>query len=105
MLFFYEFEYISWHPFRSISDGSDVTEVPSKGIDNHLNWKNHINQLVQELSGACYAVRSVLHISNTDTLRSIYFACFHSLMKYAIIFWDNSSDSKRDLHCKRKLLD
>jgi hypothetical protein len=22
-------------------------------IDNHLNWKNHIDQLVQKLSGAC----------------------------------------------------
>jgi hypothetical protein len=25
-------------------------------IDNHLNWKNHINQLVPKLSGACYAI-------------------------------------------------
>jgi hypothetical protein len=42
-------------------------------IDNHLNWKNHIDQLVPKLSGACYTVRSMLHISNTDTLKSIYF--------------------------------
>jgi hypothetical protein len=32
-------------------------------IDNHLNWKNHIEQLIPKLSGACYAVRSLLHIS------------------------------------------
>jgi hypothetical protein len=49
-------------------------------IDNHLNWKNHINQLVPKLSGACYVVRSVLHISNTDILKTIYFTYFHSLM-------------------------
>jgi hypothetical protein len=38
-------------------------------IDNHLNWKNHIDQLIPQLSGACYAVRSLFHISNTDTLK------------------------------------
>jgi hypothetical protein len=26
-------------------------------IDNHLNWANHIAQLIPKLSGACYAVR------------------------------------------------
>jgi hypothetical protein len=72
-------------------------------IDNHLNWKNHIDQLVPELSSACYAVRSMYHISNTDILKSIYFAYFHSLMKYGIIFWGNST-AKSYLHCKRKLL-
>jgi hypothetical protein len=43
-------------------------------IDNCLNWKKHIDQLVPNLSGACYEVGSVSHISNIDTLRSIYFA-------------------------------
>jgi hypothetical protein len=61
-------------------------------IDNNLNWKNHIDQLVPKLSGACYAVRSMLHISNIDTLKSIYFAYFHFLMKYGIILGGNSPD-------------
>jgi hypothetical protein len=61
-------------------------------IDNHLNWKNHIDQLVPKLNGACYADRSMLHIS---TLKSIYFAYFHSLMKYGIILGRNSPDSKK----------
>jgi hypothetical protein len=26
-------------------------------IDDPLNWKNHIDQMVPKLSGACYAVR------------------------------------------------
>jgi hypothetical protein len=33
-------------------------------------------------------------ISSTDTLKSIYFAYFHSIMKYGIIFWCNSPNSK-----------
>jgi hypothetical protein len=36
-------------------------------IDNRLNWTNHIDKLIPKLSGACYAVSSMLHVSNTDT--------------------------------------
>jgi IS1 family transposase len=63
-------------------------------IDNHLNWKNHIDQIVPQLSGACYAIRSMSHVSNTVTLKVIYFAYFHSIMNCGIIFWGNSSSSK-----------
>jgi len=55
-------------------------------IDNHINWKHHIDQMIPKLSGACYAVRSMVHISNINTLKSVYCACFHSVVKYGIIF-------------------
>jgi hypothetical protein len=32
-----------------------------------------------KLSGAHYAIRCLLHISSSDTLKSIYFAYFESL--------------------------
>jgi hypothetical protein len=54
-------------------------------MDGHLNWASHIDKLIPKLSEACYAVRSMFHISNTDTLKSVYFACAHSKMKYGII--------------------
>jgi hypothetical protein len=28
-------------------------------IDNHINWKNHIEEMIPKLTGACYAVRSM----------------------------------------------
>jgi hypothetical protein len=76
-------------------EGAANTKFLGLQIDNHLNWKNHINQLVPKLSGGCYEVRSMFYISNTDTLKSIYFTYFHSLMNYGIIFWAHSSDSKK----------
>jgi hypothetical protein len=39
-------------------------------IDNHLNWTNHIDKLIPKVSGPCYGVRSMLHVSNTDALKS-----------------------------------
>jgi hypothetical protein len=61
------------------------TEFLGLQSDNHLNWKNHIDQLIPKPSRACYAVRFMLHIININALK-IYFACFHSLMKNEIIF-------------------
>jgi hypothetical protein len=46
----------------------------------------------------------MLHIRNTDTLRSIYFAYVHSLMKYGIIFWGKSSDSKKVFVLQKKIV-
>jgi len=60
-------------------------------IDNHINWKNHIEQMIPKLSAACYTVRSMVHTSNINTLKSIYYVYFHSVTKYGIIFWVNSS--------------
>jgi hypothetical protein len=62
-------------------------------IDNHLNWKNHINLMIPKLSRAHNAIRSISHISGTDTLKSTYFAYFHSIMKYGIIFGSNYPNS------------
>jgi hypothetical protein len=45
------------------------------------------------MSRACYAIRSMSHISSTDTLKSIYFTYFHSVMKYGIVFGVNSPSS------------
>jgi hypothetical protein len=64
----------------------------------HLNWKNHIDQLVPKLQ-----VQHVMHFDLCYIL-SIYFSCFHSLMTYLIIFWGNSSDSKKVFALQKKIV-
>ena len=43
--------------------------------------------MISKLSGACYAVRSMIRISNVNinTLKSIYYTYYHSIIKYGII--------------------
>jgi len=43
-------------------------------IENQINWKNWIDKMIPKLSGACYVVKSVVCISNVNTLKSIYYA-------------------------------
>jgi hypothetical protein len=46
----------------------------------------------------------MLHISSTEILKLMYFAYFHSIMKYGIIFWGNSSHSKKILTLQKKIV-
>jgi hypothetical protein len=48
--------------------------------DNHINLKNHIEEIIPKLSGACYAVRSMVHINNINNLKSVYYTYFHFIV-------------------------
>jgi hypothetical protein len=50
------------------------TKFLSLQIDNHINLKNHTEKIIPKLSRACYAVRSMVQISNINTLKSIHYA-------------------------------
>jgi hypothetical protein len=73
-------------------------------LDNNLNLKDHIDQMILKLSGACYAVRSMFHISNINILKSIYFTYFHSIIKYGIIFWGNSSNGRKIFTLQKQII-
>jgi hypothetical protein len=40
----------------------------------------------------------------TETLKLVYFAYFHSIMSYGIIFWGNSTDSKKLFYIQKKII-
>jgi hypothetical protein len=73
-------------------------------IDNHIKWKTNIEEMVPKLSAACYATRSVVHISNINTVKSIYNAYFHSVIKCGIILWGNSSNSVKIFTLQKKII-
>jgi hypothetical protein len=57
-------------------------------LDNQLSWKPHINYVLHKLSSVCFIMR-LSHILIIQTLKTVYFAHFHSLVNYGIIFWYN----------------
>jgi hypothetical protein len=72
--------------------------------DSHLNWKSHIDQIIPKLSAACYMIRQMYYICNNYILRSIFFAYFHSIASYGIIFWRNSSNSGKIFTLQKRLI-
>jgi hypothetical protein len=82
----------------------NATEVKFLGLilDDTLNWKKHIEQLVNKMSSACYALRNLRPLLSQDTLKTVYYACLHSLLSYGIICWGGSSQAKKIFILQKK---
>jgi hypothetical protein len=73
----------------------ETTKFLGLRVDNNLNWKTHIQYIIPKLSSARFAVRTITSPMKTETLKFVHFAYFHSIMPYRIIFWGNSTNSKK----------
>jgi hypothetical protein len=66
-------------------------KVLGLNIVNTLSWKSHVDQLLLKLNTACYAIRTLKPYVSQEILLIVYYAYFHSIMHFCIIFWGNSS--------------
>jgi hypothetical protein len=73
-------------------------------INETLTWSIHLDQLTKKLSAACYAIRVFKHFMPLKTLIMTYYAYFHSLMDYGIIFWGHSSYSIHIFRLPKKVI-
>ena len=66
-------------------------------IDSQMNWSYHIKSLVPKLARANGMLAKIRHYVSKESLRSIYFAIFSSLMNYGAHVWGQVSNG----HVKR----
>jgi hypothetical protein len=69
-----------------------------------LSWKNHIDELTVKLSKACYTVKSLRPFVSHESLRTIYYSYFHTVMSYGIIFWGNSAHSNNIFKLQKRIV-
>jgi hypothetical protein len=60
--------------------------------------------MIPELIGTCYAIWLMDHISNINTLKSIYYAYFLSIIKYGIFILGDSSNSGKAFTLQKKIV-
>jgi hypothetical protein len=72
-------------------------------LDNTFSWKNHIDTVVPKLSSACFTVRAVKPFLSHESLRMVYFSCFHSTMTYGLVFCGNSYYSNTVFKLQKRL--
>jgi hypothetical protein len=75
----------------NVIDEVKSTKLLGIDIDNHINWKNHVEQFLPKLSAACFSIRDLIHTLKLDILCMIYCAYSHSVLQYGIIFSGNST--------------
>lgn len=64
-------------------------------IDTKLTWAVHITNIAKKLSSATYAIKKIKELGGMQAARDTYFAYFHSIMTYGIIFWGVAADASR----------
>ncbi len=76
-------------PIEQITSNSSTPAVKFLGIyiDPNLNFKFHINYIKNKLSKSLFAMRTAKNTLNTESLKMLYFAIFHSHLLYANIIW------------------
>jgi len=57
-----------------------------------------------KLSRACHAIRYVKHFISQETLGTVYFPYFHSILLYGIIFWGNSAYSSNIFKIQKRII-
>ena len=82
---------------------SKNTKFLGLDVDSSLSWKNRIDQMIK-LSRACHAIRYVKYFMPQDTLRTIYFSYFHSILSYGITFWGNSTYSCNIFKIQKRII-
>lgn len=73
-------------------------------IDEKLNWKKHVDDLLKRLSSATYAIRVIANFGDKHISKLVYYAYFHSLLSYGIIFWGNSTLRKKVFIAQKRVV-
>jgi hypothetical protein len=89
---------------KKIITGTNNTKFFGLELDKNISWKNHFPKIIPKLSSACYLVRRMYPYCTSNTLRTIYFTYFHTVMECGIIFWGVSVESKRILQQQKRII-
>lgn len=64
-------------------------------LDETISWVPHVNELCGKLGSICFLLRRLHYLCDLPALKMVYFAHFHSLISYGVMFWGNSSTASR----------
>ena len=56
-------------------------------LDEHLTWNFQLDQIKRKLSRSCGLLAKLKYFTETDLLRTVYFAIFDSILRYEIQVW------------------
>ena len=71
-------------------------------LDRYLSWSPHINHLSQKLVKVNAMSCKLRHFVNVATIKSIYYAIFHSHLSYVCTAWGQNLNSKHHINLLQK---
>ena len=73
-------------------------------LENGLSWKAYNSELTIKLNKACYDIRAVKSLLSIKVITAIYFAYFHSVLSYGLVFWGNSPIAKKIFKLQKRVI-
>jgi hypothetical protein len=69
-----------------------------------LTWHVQIHFLCASVSKVYYIIKSLRDVKSTHILWSTYFAYFHSILKYSVMFWGRFDENVKVLWLQEKMI-
>ena len=73
-------------------------------LTEDVKWDVHIKHVCNIINKNYYVIHSLKNVTSINTLRSIYFANFHSHLRYGILFWGGDSQSTKVFKLQKKVV-
>jgi hypothetical protein len=83
-----------------------ITDIIFLGIylQDSINRSCHIEYIIPKLSSACYVMRSIKPIMPINTLKTVYYSHFNTIITYGLPFWGNSSHSTKIFKIQKRMI-
>lgn len=92
------------HYNNEVVEEVESTKFLGLVIDKNLNWKAHTDTLCKRISKSAYALRSLSPVIYIDALLTAYYGIVESHLRYAIIFWGNSTERETVFKAQKRCL-
>ena len=89
---------------KDIIEKSESMKFLGVNISYDMKWELHINHVANKIIPYCYGLLRTSSTLNIAALKSIYYGYIHSNLKYGIICWGNSTNSKKLFTLQKRAL-
>ena len=69
-----------------------------------MKWKQNVHQIPPKLTAGCFVIRKLFPVLNLVTLWMVYFADFHSVIKYGIILGGISINTCKVFKLQKRII-
>jgi hypothetical protein len=108
-MFFYNYQKTSTVlPHVSFKARTILVSVDTKFLGIHisenLKWNHHCDSFKSKLNMGYYLITQLQIITNPHICRTMYYACFHTHLKYGITLWGRDPQSRKIFLLQKKFI-
>jgi len=73
-------------------------------INDSINWNYHTDYISTKPSTICYIMRNIKTYMPLNTMNTVYYSYFNSIISYGLPFWGNSPHCQKIFRIQKKII-